>query len=143
VGKYKVDAAARSEAPRERVWEVLADVPRWSEWGPWTGTSFEREGTPAPGGIGAVRVLKRFPMTFREELIEFQPPGRMAYTLLSGMPVRDYRAEVELSDMGEGTEIHWHSEFDALPGVGGFYRRLLQRAFDDITPSVARYAERG
>jgi hypothetical protein len=142
VGKYKIDATARSAASRESVWDVLADVPKWAEWGPWTSTGFEREGAPPPGGVGAVRLLKRFPMTLREELVEFEPPGRMAYTLLSGMPVRGYRAEVDLSDAGDGTEIHWRSEFDALPGVGELYRWQLQKAFDDITVEVARYAER-
>jgi hypothetical protein len=89
-----------------------------------------------------VRSLKRFPMTFREELTLFDPPERMAYKLLSGMPVRDYRAEVSLSEAGGGSEIHWRSEFDALPGVGELHRWFLQRAFEDITARVARHAER-
>lgn len=142
MGSHRVQSRARSEASRERVWEVLADVPRWSEWGPWTSTGFEREGEPPPGGAGAVRLLERFPMKLRDEIVVFQPPERMEYTLLSGMPLRDYRAEVTLSPDGDGTEIDWRSEFDALPGVGGFHRRFLQRAFEDITKSVARAAER-
>jgi hypothetical protein len=143
VGKYVVEAQASSSAPREKIWGVLADVPRWAEWGPWNSSTYEREGTPAPGGVGAVRLLKRFAMTLREELTVFEPPERMAYKLLSGMPVRDYQAEVRLSEAGEGSEILWRSEFDALPGVGELYRWQLQKAFEDITERVARGAEGG
>lgn len=142
MGKYAVDARARSEAPREQVWEVLADVPRWAEWGPWNSSEFEREGRPPPGGVGAVRLLKRFAMKLREELTVFEPPERMEYKLLSGLPLRDYRALVELSAAGDGSELHWRSEFDALPGVGSLYRWQLQKAFEDITERVARAAER-
>ena len=141
MGKHKIDARARSKASRERVWDVLADVPRWSDWGPWTSTELAREGDPPPGGMGAVRALKRFPMTLREEIVVYEPPERMAYTLLSGLPLRDYRAEVTLSADGDGTEIHWRSEFDALPGVGELFRWQLQRAFEDITTRLARAAE--
>src|SRR5919204_6405112 len=100
MGRYVVEARARSSASRERVWEVLADVPRWAEWGPWRSSALEREGYPPPGGVGAVRLLKRFPMTLREELTLFEPPERMAYELRSGLPLRDYRAEVSLADTG-------------------------------------------
>jgi hypothetical protein len=142
MGRHSVEARARSEADRERVWEVLADVPRWSEWGPWTTTELDREGTPAPGGVGAVRLLKRFPMTLREQLTVYEPPERMAYELLSGLPLRDYRAEVKLAADGDGTEVHWRSEFEALPGVGELFRWQLQRAFEDIVSRLARAAER-
>jgi hypothetical protein len=142
MGKYKVEAQAPSSASRQQVWEVLADVPRWAEWGPWNSSTFEREGTPAPGGVGAVRLLKRFAMTLREELTVLEPPQRMAYKLLSGMPVRNYNADVVLADAGEGSELHWRSEFDALPGIGELYRWQLQKAFEDITRSAAREAER-
>jgi hypothetical protein len=141
VGKHVVEARASSGAPREKVWDVVADVPRWAEWGPWNSSAYEREGTPAPGGVGAVRLLKRPAMTLREELTAFEPPEHMAYELLSGMPVRGYRAEVRLSEAGEGSEIQWRSEFDALPGVGHLYRWQLQKAFEQITESVARRAE--
>jgi hypothetical protein len=81
-------------------------------------------------------------MTLREELTLFEPPERMAYELRSGMPVRNYRAEVSLATADGGTELTWRSAFDALPGVGELLRWQLQKAFEDITASVAREAER-
>ena len=59
------------------MWEVLADGARWSEWGPWNESSLEREGTPPPDGVGAVRRLlaeRRFlgrPVVNREEVVVF------------------------------------------------------------------------
>lgn len=141
MAKYEVEARSRSEAPPEKVWEVLADVPRWAEWGPWNSSEFERQGTPPPGGVGAVRRLGRFAMTLREELTEYDPPTRMAYKLLSGLPLRDYRAEVDVSAADGASEVRWRSEFDGLPGVGALYRWQLQKAFEDITGRVARAAE--
>ena len=142
MGEYVVEARAGSGAPRETVWEVLADVPRWAEWGPWRSTAFEREGTPAPGGVGAVRLLKQFPVTVREEIVEFEPPGRMAYRLLSWTPMHHYRAVISLSDTEEGSEIHWRSEYQARPGIGGLLRSQLQKVFEEVTRSLAREAER-
>lgn len=41
--------------------------------------------------------------------------------LLSGLPVRDYRAEVMLRPAGRGTDIRWRSTFSRSAG------RLLGR----------------
>src|SRR3954452_25308488 len=141
MGRYVVEARAHSGAPRERLWEVLADVPSWAEWGPWKSSAFEREGTPAPGGVGAVRLLKQFPLTLREEIVEFEPPERLVYRLLSWAPMHHYRAVVSLSDTGEGAEIHWRSQFQARPGIGGLLQAQLQKAFEDGTARLARAAE--
>jgi hypothetical protein len=138
-----IDATERSRAPRDAVWRILADGGTWSAWGPWTQSELEREGSPPPGGVGSIKRLVRGPMRLREEVTEFEPPSRYGYRLLSGLPVRDYRAEAALSEAGEGTEIHWHSEFDArFPGTGGLVRRSLQAAVTDVASRLARAAER-
>lgn len=143
MGRYRVEGVAESKAARERVWEVLDDVARWHEWGPWSKTRFEREGEPAPGGVGAVRELKMPGSTIREEITDHEPPARMEYTLLSGLPVRNYRAGVRLTDLdGGGTRIEWSSEFDGkFPGAGAAMRLLLGRAIADAPKRVARAAE--
>jgi hypothetical protein len=143
VGSQVIDAKAHSRAPREAVWNILADAANWSKWGPWTKSELEREGSPAPGGVGSVKRLARGRLALREEVTEFEPPSRYGYRLLSGLPVRDYRAQVTLSDAADGTDIAWHSEFDArFPGTGGLVRRSLQRAITDVAKRVAAEAER-
>ena len=46
----------------------------------------EREGDPAPNGVGAIRVLSSVGPPLREEVIAYQPPTRFSYKLLSGAP---------------------------------------------------------
>ena len=143
MGKQVIDAKAHSRAPRDVVWSILADGGSWSQWGPWTSSELERAGRPEPGGTGAIKRLARGRLNLREEVTEFEPPGRYGYRLLSGLPVRDYQAQVALSETSGGTGIHWHSEFDArLPGTGGHLRRSLQRAVGDVAGRLAAEAER-
>src|SRR4051794_20499406 len=133
-----VDERARSSAPREDVWRLVADAASWSDWGPWTSAEVLREGTPPPAGLHAVKRLKTFPTTVVEQVTVFEPPARLGYELRSGLPLRAYHAEIALSDArdGHGTEIRWRAEFrPKLPGTGRFYRRMLSRF-------TARAAER-
>ena len=50
---------AHSDAPPDKVFALVADGAGWSSWaGPfivWSG--WEVEGDPAPGGVGAIRLL--------------------------------------------------------------------------------------
>jgi hypothetical protein len=139
-----IDARAHSNAPREAVWSVLADGRRWSEWGPWQKAELEQEGTPPPDGVGAIRRLTRRPVVNRERVTVFDPPERFGYEVISGMGLRNYRAEVRLSESDGGTGIHWHSEFDGarLPGAALLLRRMLDGFIADVVRRVAREAER-
>ena len=126
------EVTARSAAPPERVFALLADATSWPRWaGPLIAhASWEREGNPAPGGVGAIRRLGRWPMFGREQIVASEPPFHHAYTTLSGNPVRNYRADVFLSPDQAGTSITWRATFEPrLPGTGrllvGTYRRLI------------------
>lgn len=136
-----------STAPMEKVFEVLADGAGWSRWaGPMVVKSWwEREGVPAPGGVGAIRALGMKRVGSREEIVAYDPPTHLAYTILSGLPVRDYRADVRLSAEGTGTRIEWSGTFTPkLPGtagairlfllttIGSFVRRLAEQAAQEV-----------
>jgi uncharacterized protein YndB with AHSA1/START domain len=137
------EVTARSSAPPERVFELLADGASWSQWaGPMVVRSWwEREGVPAPGGIGAIRRLGLGKASSREEIVEYDAPRHLAYTWLTNFPVRDYRSDVRLEPDGTGTRITWAGTFrPAFPGgavvmrrfflgtVGGFAKRLAAEA---------------
>jgi hypothetical protein len=142
-----VETNAHSAAPREAVWRVVADAGGWSRWGAWRAAEIEREGTPPPAGLGAIKVLTsetRRPVVSREEVTVFEPPSRFGYKLLSGLPLRDYNATIALTEAaGGGTEIAWRSQFDPkIPLTGAFFRRALQRFIQDTAERLAREAER-
>ena len=143
-----IEATAHSRAPRERVWELVADAEGWSHWGAWRDTTIEREGNPPPAGLRAIKVLKsetRPPVTSREEVTEFEPPYRFGYKLLSsGLPLRDYDAEISLGEADDGgTDILWRSQFNPkIPLTGALFRRSLGRFIQDAAERLAREAER-
>jgi hypothetical protein len=131
------EVTARSGAPRERVYDLLADATSWQRWaGPLVAhASWEREGEPAPGSVGAIRKVGRWPMFGREQVIVSEPPTHHAYTTLSGNPVRRYRADVVLTPDGAGTLITWRGTFEPrIPGTG----RLLEWAYRQLIGSFAR-----
>ena len=59
-------------------------------------STLDREGTPAPNGVGAIRRLEAVGPPIVEEIIDYQRPSRYAYKMLSGAPVRDHVGTVEL-----------------------------------------------
>ncbi len=130
MGKHVAEATVTTAAAPDAVWAILADARSWDGWGPWTSAELEREGDPAPDGVGAIRVFTKKPIVSREEVMVFEPPSRLEYRLLSGLPVRDYHAVVRVTPSGTGSEVHWRSEFDSrVPGMGAFMGRVI--------PSVA------
>lgn len=122
---HQIDVRARARASPERVWSVLADTGSWADWAPFDEIVVE-EGHE----IGEVRRVRSGPITTRECVVGFEPPCRYVYEIVSGLPVRNYVAEVLLSRCaGNGTEVLWQARFQArVPGTGWALKRLLERA---------------
>jgi hypothetical protein len=74
----------------------------------------------------------------------FDPPRHIAYVLLRGLPIVNYRADVRLEPLGAGTRIRWHSEFDTkYPGTGAPMRAFLRMFLGDTATRLAARAEQG
>jgi hypothetical protein len=127
------------------VFAVLADAPGWTSWAGFMihESTWEREGKPAPGGIGAIRRMGRRPQFGREEIVEYDPPRHMAYTVLSGIPARDYRADVNLYPDAGGTLIRWRGTFTpTIRGTGTIMSAILRRVMSGFARRAAQEAER-
>jgi uncharacterized protein YndB with AHSA1/START domain len=136
----------RSTATPEQVFDVFADGAGWATWaGPMIrSSSWEQEGTPAPGGVGAIRVLGAGRYGSREQIVEYQRPSRLAYTVLSGFPVRDYLATIDLTPTVDGgTLIRWSSTFrPPVPGTGWIIAFMLRAMLGGFASRAAAYAAR-
>lgn len=125
-------------AAPEVVFAVLSDHAGMSGWTPLRASTLEREGDPAPNGVGAIRALKALG-TIREEIMALDPPREMSYRILSGLPVRDHRATVQLLAEGAGTRIVWSVTFvPKVPGIGF----VLHGIIGDTAKKLAAEAER-
>ena len=93
--------------------------------------------------MGAVRRFTRLGVGSREEVVAWEPPRHLGYTMISGFPVRNYRADVVLEPDGTGTAISWSVRFDErLTGTGFLLTAVLHRIVSGFAKGVARHAER-
>jgi hypothetical protein len=138
-----VAATARAEAPVAAVWPLVGEAHRWKDWSFVTRSGLERSGRPAPDGVGAVRRFSRMGIGSREEVLAWDPPRHLAYTVLAGFPVRNHRSDVLLTPEGNGTLISWSATFDEMvPGTGRLMEVVLSRLVHGFATAAAAYAGR-
>jgi uncharacterized protein YndB with AHSA1/START domain len=138
--KQTIDARAESAASPSAVWALLSDVETWQRWSAFDESTLERPGALEPNGIGAIRRFRRGKRRItREEVVAFEPEVHFAYRLVSGLPVRDYRADVTLAPTASGgTDIRWRSSFfPRIPGTGWALRRALQYFVQQVATALA------
>lgn len=134
----KMDVTVRSAASPSEVFRYVRDGATWPSWSSLD--SFELE--KGPEEVGGIRVFRRKNVVSREEIVELVPGKRLSYVLLSGLPIKDYRAFVDLEPDGAGTRIHWYSSFrPKVPGTGWLYRMALQRIIQEFAEGLAAVSE--
>jgi hypothetical protein len=145
MGRITVRAASASKASPEAIYPLLKDSSTYPVWGMIGGYEMERPGRDEPHGLGEIRVLKTWPFSAREEMVEFVANRKVSYLLLSGFPMLNYRGETTLTPLpGGGTQIDWVSAFDAkYPGTGWFWRRFMTWVLGNMVRDLARGGELG
>ncbi len=130
-------------ASPETVFEVLTDHRRYSEITPLRKSELEREGEPAPNGVGSVRVLSTVGPPLREETIAYEPPSRFSYKLLSGAPLRDHVGTVELTARDGGTWcVYAVRTTPTLPLVGAAAVAVAKFGVKRLFDGIAKESER-
>jgi uncharacterized protein YndB with AHSA1/START domain len=130
-------------APPEVVFDVLVDHRRYAEITPMRKSVLEREGDPAPNGVGAIRVLSAVGPPLREEVLAYQPSTRFSYTLISGAPVRDHVGTVELMQAGAGTKVVYAVRTTpTLPIVGPAIVAVVKQGIKQLLKGIATESER-
>jgi uncharacterized protein YndB with AHSA1/START domain len=138
MAQLHVEAEATAKASPDAVWALVSDATKYPSWGPWSDGHYEQTGEESPHGVGAVQVLRSAQRylgrhtTSVERILEFEEDRRLAYTVIRGIPVRNYRAEVTLTPSAEGTHIRWAATWDntftgrmAWRGLRTFYPEMM------------------
>jgi uncharacterized protein YndB with AHSA1/START domain len=144
--RLEVSAERIARATPEKVWALVSDATRYPEWGPWRAAEYRRPGDASPRGPGAVqwlqsshRYLLRYPVSI-EKILEVDEGRFLAYTVVGGIPVRNYRGEVTLTPADGGTHIRWVGNLDATTR-GRLVWRGLRTLYPQIVDALAAAAE--
>jgi len=128
----RVEATGATTAAPATVWALVEDADTYHQWGPWRESGYDRPGDLSPHGPGAIRRIGYGRTTTTvERVLEVEPGRRLVYEVVSGIPVKNYKAVVELTPAGSGTAVHWSATFDRTLG-GRMVRRKLQGVYDEM-----------
>jgi uncharacterized protein YndB with AHSA1/START domain len=104
--------------PREQVWRAITNSAALAEW------MFPNDFEPRVGHHFTFRVPGNPEMNFdgltvRCEVLECDPPDRLAFSWAAGGPVENTRVSFRLAPEGDGTRLFFeHSGFDVTQPFG-------------------------
>lgn len=146
MNQLHVEADATARAEPATVWALISDATRYAEWGPWSAAEYQHPGDASPHGPGAVywlrssrRAYLRY-VTSVEKVLEVEEGRHLAYAVVGGMPVRNYRADVTLTPATGGTRIRWAATWDATL-TGRMVHRGLRTFFPEMVADLVAAAE--
>ncbi len=130
-------------APAEAFFDVITDHVGYTELTPIRRAEMEREGTPSPNGLGAIRSLSLVGPPMREEVIGYERPTSFSYKLLSGLPVRDHVGTVTIEPQGERCHVTYSVETTpTLPFGGITVVPILRISIGRLLAGAAKEAEK-
>lgn len=145
--RFSFEVNRTSSAPPEVLFRIATDGAGWSKWaGPMiVQSSWERQGDPAPGGVGAIRKVGMWPVVMREETIEYEQDRRHVYAFVGKGPAKDYRAEIVFTpNAAGGTDIKWTGAFSdgPIPGSGPVVLAVMRNTIQGVSKRLVKAAER-
>ena len=140
--QQQISARGWTTAQPATVYALLRDGATWPVWSPIDAFELVSEGPDGGESLGAIRLFHTGRHRSREEIVALEPNRCFGYSLLAGLPLKGYRAFIDLDPRDGGTGIHWHSSFRGkVPGTGWIYRRALgafiQRCVDGLATHAA------
>jgi uncharacterized protein YndB with AHSA1/START domain len=141
VSQLSVEAEGTTRAGPELVWALVSNANTYKEWGPWTDGGYRPPAT-GPSRKGSIQWFRYGRLTTSvEEILEVEEPRRLVYRVVSGLPVKNYRAEVTLtpSPWG-GVSIHWSATWDDTL-LGKMVRRSLRKVYPEVVGALVAAAD--
>ena len=110
--EYTVERAANISAPAHAVFDLIADLHRWTEWSPWEDIdpALQRTYSGAESGAGAVYEWSgnRKAGSGRMEITQAVPPTKVEIALQFLKPFKaSSTTTFELADADGGTRVTW------------------------------------
>lgn len=119
------------DASAERVWAILADGARWTDWN----TTIDRfEGRIAPGETVKLHVKANPGRAFPVRVAALAAPNSMTWT--GGMPLGLFKGERVFTITPEGTGV----SFSMREQFTGPLSVLIGRSIPDLQPSFDEFA---
>jgi uncharacterized protein YndB with AHSA1/START domain len=127
------------DAPIDRVFDAFTDHRAYQDVTPLRSSTLERQGDPAPNGVGAVRKLGLAGPPIVEEVVGYERPTYFAYKALKGLPVKEHLGEVRLSEANGRTHVVYTVGYTpSIPGpvVGLVLKQAVGALLRGIVKSV-------
>lgn len=125
---FSVRRSAVLAAPPDRLWALLVDFHRWTEWSPWEGRdpAMKREYSGAQQGVGAVYGWQGNKQVGqgRMEITGAQSPSRLDLQLDFLVPFEAHNRTVfTLTPQAGGTRVDWE-----MTGPANFMTKAMLAA---------------
>jgi len=136
MGELHVEAEGTTLAEADTVWALVADANTYAQWGPWNDGGYDppAKGPSLPGSVQWFRFGRR--TTSVEKILEVDAPSRIVYTVMRGIPVKNYRAEVTLTpNVPRGTSIRWAATWENTL-MGRLVHRKLQTVYRQVLDAL-------
>lgn len=139
----QIRASAMSSAKSGEIYALLVNSATYPLWSMIRYYEALRPGREGLHDVGARRLFKTNAITvMQEEITDIVPGERVGYTLLSGFPLLDYRAQTTLDRTAVGTRIVWESSFyPKYPLTAWYWRRLIGWVLGRFVKDLAKTAE--
>lgn len=130
-------------APREKVWEALADFPRYHLWNPFC-SKLETGGEVGDPVVMWVHLKPgKKPIIQKEILRDFAEGVKMDWGLNWGVFLKAYRTQRLTSVSDEETLYYTSDQFQGwlTPVVMALYRKDIQRGFEQTAQGLKSFVE--
>jgi len=141
MSQLSVEAEGTTRAGPEVVWSLVANANSYARWGPWNDGGY-RPPAAGPSQEGSVQWFRYGRRTTSvEQILEVDEPRHLAYKVVSGLPVKNYRADVTLTPTSSGgTTIRWAASWDKTL-MGSLVQRKLAQLYPEVVAALVAAAD--
>jgi uncharacterized protein YndB with AHSA1/START domain len=130
----------------EAVWPFVTEPALMNRWSRAEIQRLQAGDGEGPGGVGELRrvTVRSLGSAVRfDEVIEHaEPPHRLVYRVIEGLPVRYHRGAITLSPSETGTRLCWEVEYAfPLPGMALGAQAVLVPQLEDSLKELRRACE--